>query len=97
MAAIRVIRWSKCTRTGDDGFDGGGERRRGTVTGHPHGSGTEYGLVNAKRIILLLVVAFVLFFLISQPQESATVVDNVLGALKTGAEAIITFFKSLFA
>lgn len=63
----------------------------------PLGSGTEYVLVNAKRIIVLLVVAFVLFFLISQPQESANVVDSVLGALRDGADSIITFVRSLFA
>lgn len=53
--------------------------------------------VNLKKIIIVLVVAFVLFFLISQPTESANVVTNVLGWLKQGAEAIITFVKSLFA
>lgn len=53
--------------------------------------------MNAKKLITLLVVAFVLFFLISQPHESATAVDNVLGWLKNGAEAIVTFVKDLFA
>jgi len=53
--------------------------------------------VNAKKLITLLVVAFVLFFLISQPHESATAVDNVLNWLKGGANAIVTFVKALFA
>jgi hypothetical protein len=61
------------------------------------GSGTEYGLVNAKKLITLVAVAFVLFFLITQPHESATVVDTVLNWLKNGAQAIITFVKTLFA
>ena len=52
--------------------------------------------MNVRNIIILLVVAFLLFFLISQPQQSATVVDNVLGALRSGAESIITFVRSLF-
>ena len=69
-------------------------RARWSAT-HP-GSGTEYGLVNAKKLILLLVVAFVLFFLITQPTESANVVDTVLTWLKDGAESIITFVRSLF-
>lgn len=65
------------------------------VTTRP-GSGTETGLVNAKKLILLLVVAFVLFFLITQPTESANVVDTVLNWLKDAAESIITFVRSIF-
>lgn len=53
--------------------------------------------MNLKKIIVLLVVAFLVFFLITQPNESATAVQNVLTWLKNGAEAIITFVKSLFA
>lgn len=53
--------------------------------------------MNLRKVIIVLVVAFVLFFLISQPTESANVVTNALNWLKTGAEAIITFVKSLFA
>jgi len=53
--------------------------------------------VNAKKLITLLVVAFVLFFLISQPGESATAVHNVLVWLRNGAGAIVTFVKDLFA
>ena len=47
--------------------------------------------MNAKKLITLLAVAFVLFFLISQPQESATAVHNVLIWLRNGATAIVTF------
>jgi hypothetical protein len=49
-----------------------------------------------KKLIVLVVVAFVLFFLITQPHESADVVDNVLTWLKDGAQSIITFVKTLF-
>jgi hypothetical protein len=49
-----------------------------------------------KKLIVLVVVAFVLFFLITQPHESADVVDNVLTWLKDGAESIITFVRTLF-
>lgn len=52
--------------------------------------------MNAKKLITLVAVAFVLFFLITQPNESATVVNNVLTWLKDGAQSIITFVKSLF-
>lgn len=54
-------------------------------------------LVNTKKLIVLLVVAFLLFYLISQPTQSAATVHNILGWLKTGAEAIITFVKNVFA
>lgn len=53
--------------------------------------------MNAKKLITLVAVAFVLFFLITQPTQSATVVHNVLGWLQNGAQAIITFIRSLFA
>jgi hypothetical protein len=53
--------------------------------------------VNAKKLVTFIVVAFVLFFLITQPHESAGVVDTVLTWLKNGAESIITFVKTLFS
>ncbi|MBP2324148.1 preprotein translocase subunit YajC [Kibdelosporangium banguiense] len=53
--------------------------------------------MNVKKIVLLAVVALLLFYLITQPQQSANAVQGLLGALRDGAEAIITFVKSLFA
>ena len=50
-----------------------------------------------KKILIVGVVALVLFFLITQPHQSADAVHNVLGWLKKGAEAIVTFIKSLFS
>lgn len=64
---------------------GGGCERTGVV------------LVNVKKIILIAVVALLLFYLISQPQQSAQAVQSILGWLRDGAEAIITFLRSLFA
>jgi len=54
------------------------------------------GLVNLKKLIVLVVVAFLLFFLITQPTGSAGVVTNILTWLKDGATAIVTFVRSLF-
>lgn len=62
--------------------------------GCPHESGL--GLVNLKKLIVLVVVAFLLFFLITQPTGSAGVVTNILTWLKDGATAIVTFVRSLF-
>jgi hypothetical protein len=53
--------------------------------------------VNAKKVVVLAVVALVLFLLITQPVQSAQAVQQVLAWLRQGAEAIITFVQSLFA
>ena len=50
-----------------------------------------------KKILIVGVVALVLFLLITQPQQSADFVHRVLGWLKDGAEAIVTFFRTLFS
>ncbi len=52
---------------------------------------------NAKKIVIVAVVALVLFFLITRPTQSADVVHNVLGWLRDGAEAIVTFVRALFS
>lgn len=51
---------------------------------------------NAKKGLIIGVVALVLFFLISRPTESAGAVHTVLGLLQDGAEALLTFVKALF-
>jgi hypothetical protein len=53
--------------------------------------------VDAKKVITLVVVAFVLFYLITQPVQSANVVHDILGGLRDAADAIVTFIKQLFA
>lgn len=53
--------------------------------------------MNAKKVVVLAAVALVLFLLITQPVESAAAVQQVLAWLRQGAEAIITFVRSLFA
>jgi cell shape-determining protein MreC len=52
---------------------------------------------NMKKVVIVAVVALVLFFLITRPTQSADVVHNILGWLRNGAEAIVTFVRSLFA
>jgi hypothetical protein len=52
---------------------------------------------NLKKVVIVAVVALVLFFLITSPTQSAAVVHNVLGWLRSGAEAIVTFVRALFA
>ncbi|TCP47922.1 hypothetical protein EV191_111127 [Tamaricihabitans halophyticus] len=53
--------------------------------------------MKAKKVVVIVVVVLVLFYVISQPQQAADGVQTVLGWLRDGAEAIITFVKNLFA
>lgn len=53
--------------------------------------------MNVKKVVTLVVVALVLFFLIAQPHQAANGVSNILGWLKNAAQAIITFVQSVFA
>lgn len=53
--------------------------------------------MDVKKILIFVVVALVLFFLISSPTQSANVVKDILGGLRSGAEAVISFVQSLFA
>ena len=52
--------------------------------------------MNLKKLLVLATVAFLLFFLITQPHQSAGVVNTILNWLKNGAESIITFVRSIF-
>lgn len=52
--------------------------------------------MNAKKAILLVTAALVLFFLISQPTQAAGLVSQILTMLKDGALALVTFVKNLF-
>jgi hypothetical protein len=52
--------------------------------------------VKAKKILLIVGVALLAFFLISQPVQSAELVNDILLGLKNAAEAVITFVRSVF-
>jgi hypothetical protein len=52
--------------------------------------------VNTKKIIGLLAIALVLFFVIAQPGNAANLVGNVLNFLRSSAEAVITFVSNVF-
>jgi len=53
--------------------------------------------VDVKKIVTLAVAAVVLFYVITQPSQAGQAVQGILVWLKDGAEAIITFMKSIFA
>ena len=48
-----------------------------------------------KRILLILVVGFALFYLINQPVGAANAVRTVFGAVAKAFHAIVLFFTSL--
>ena len=51
--------------------------------------------MNLKKVITWLIVAFVLFYVIQQPEASATLVRNAGEKLGAAASALSTFVGSL--
>jgi len=49
-----------------------------------------------KKILIWTGIALLVFFLISQPGQSAGLVGTILNDLRHGAEAVITFVTSIF-
>ncbi|MDD7917395.1 MULTISPECIES: hypothetical protein [Actinomycetospora] len=52
--------------------------------------------MNAKKIGIIVGVAFALFFVISQPQNSADLVLNILTILGDAAASVVAFIQALF-
>ena len=48
-----------------------------------------------KRMLLVLVVGFVLFYLVNQPQGAADAVRGAAAAVGTAVSSLITFFNAL--
>jgi len=48
-----------------------------------------------KRIIVLLVVIFALFYLFTRPTDAAAAVKSAFSAVGNGLNSIVTFFSSL--
>jgi large-conductance mechanosensitive channel len=51
--------------------------------------------VNLKKIVAWLVVAFVIFYVIQAPEQSAQMVKNAGNALGDAATSLANFVKSL--
>lgn len=56
--------------------------------------------VHMKRLLFFSIIAFILYFLVVSPIESANVIKNVWNAIGTFFEALAvgltTFFRALF-
>ncbi|HEU0089780.1 MAG TPA: hypothetical protein VFQ77_19390 [Pseudonocardiaceae bacterium] len=50
---------------------------------------------NAKKYLSWIIIAFVLFFVLGQPEQAAGIVHGALRMLQDAAEAAITFMKTL--
>ncbi|HEY5786734.1 MAG TPA: hypothetical protein VIT65_18360 [Microlunatus sp.] len=48
-----------------------------------------------KRMLLVLVVGFVMFYLVNQPQGAADAVRGAAAAVGTAVSSLITFFNAL--
>ena len=51
--------------------------------------------MSLKKILIGVGVLFLVFFLVSQPGGAANVVHNILGTLKSGGDAMITFVRGI--
>lgn len=51
---------------------------------------------NMQRVVGLLALALVLFWIISSPTSAAATVNAILAILVTFAESLITFVQALF-
>ena len=52
-------------------------------------------VVNVKKIVGLLAIALLLFFVFTQPENAAGSVSSIGTTLRDGAESVITFVTEL--
>jgi hypothetical protein len=50
-----------------------------------------------KKLVIAVVVAFLLFYLFTRPQQSADVVHSVLDLVVNAFDAVVTFLTALFS
>ena len=52
-------------------------------------------VVNVKKIVGLLAIALLIFFVVTQPDGAANSVQNIAGILRDAAQSITSFFTQL--
>jgi hypothetical protein len=52
--------------------------------------------VKVKKVLILTGAALLVFFLVTQPEGAASIVNSILQTLQEAAEALITFVRSVF-
>ncbi|MCA1674448.1 MAG: hypothetical protein LC799_20410 [Actinobacteria bacterium] len=50
---------------------------------------------NVKKYLSWIALAFVAFYLFTQPEQSANLVRSGIGLLQQAANSVVTFFESL--
>ncbi|MEV7802439.1 hypothetical protein AB0O28_05785 [Microbispora sp. NPDC088329] len=53
--------------------------------------------MNLKKVLTYVAIAFVIFYLFTQPANAAGAVRNVFEGVTTGAERLSAFFTSLLS
>jgi hypothetical protein len=53
--------------------------------------------VNVKKLVGIVLVVFVLFWIITQPNNASSTVNNLLGNLKDAGESVVTFIDGVFS
>ena len=53
--------------------------------------------VNVKKVVGLLVLALLIFFVVTQPTAAANSVQRIVAFLRSATVSITTFFQSLVA
>ena len=61
-----------------------------------HGRALASSGVDVRKLVIAIVVIFLLFFVISQPQGAANLVLTILHLLEAAAESVVTFLRRLF-
>jgi len=51
---------------------------------------------NVKKVLTITGVVLLAYFVMSQPNEAAGMVQNGVSLLQDGADAVVTFLQSLF-
>jgi hypothetical protein len=65
------------------------------TTIHPSALHAKETTVNVKRILGLLVIALLIFFVITQPVAAANSLQNIGNILRHAAQSVTTFFTQL--
>lgn len=53
------------------------------------------GRVNVRKIVGFLAIALVIFFVITQPDGAANMLENIGSFLATAANSLVTFFSRI--
>lgn len=65
------------------------------MLGQRSGAVAERRVVDINRVIGFLVLALIIFFIITQPKTAANVVQSLAYTLRDAAESVTVFFREL--